>query len=106
MLSFVIKNLFSKPVTRLYPDFSREPFERFRGRIICDDTNCIYCTLCEKKCPADAITVNRSNKTWELDAFRCIICGECVSACPKKCITMNNERRAAALEKEFILLKK
>lgn len=106
MLPFIIKNLFSKPATRLYPDINREPFERFRGRIVCDDANCIYCTLCEKKCPADAIRVNRTNKTWELDAFRCIICGECVSVCPKKCITMNNERRSAALEKEFILLKK
>jgi ech hydrogenase subunit F len=106
MLSFVLKNFFSKPVTRLYPYNKREPFDRFRGRILCDDSNCIYCTLCAKKCPVDAITVNRSGKSWELDAFRCIVCGECVSACPKKCISMNNERRIPSSQKERVILRK
>lgn len=106
MLNFVLKNIFSKPATRLYPIQTREPFERFRGRIVCDDTNCIYCMICQRKCPADAIVVDRANKTWELDALRCIICGECANVCPKKCITMNNERRMATGEKERVVLKK
>lgn len=106
MLSFVFNNFFSKPATRLYPYYKQEPFQRFRGRIICDDSNCIYCTLCAKKCPADAIVVNRTTKTWQLDPYRCIICGECVTTCPKKCITMNNERRIPSYKKETIILKK
>lgn len=106
MLNMVLKNLFSKPATRLYPYNKRETFERYRGRIVCDDTNCIYCTLCAKKCPADAIVVDRTNKLWELDAFRCIVCGECVTVCPKKCITMNNERRMVSELKERVVLKK
>lgn len=49
---------------------------------------CVYCTLCDKKCPVQAITVDRPNKTWELNKQNCIGCGLCEKNCPKKCITM------------------
>lgn len=93
MLKVTLSNLFSKPATRQYPYTEREPYERSRGQIEFSDTSCVYCTLCAKKCPADALKVDRATKTWELNAYRCIICGECVTACPKKCISMSNERR-------------
>jgi ech hydrogenase subunit F len=99
MLKVAFSNLFSKPATRQYPYTVREPFERTRGQIDFDDASCVYCTLCAKKCPADAIEVNRVSKTWELNAYRCIICGECVAACPKKCISMSNERRKPTEDK-------
>lgn len=106
MFSLVMKNLFDKPVTRDFPKVERKPFERNRGRIKFDDTNCLYCGMCQRKCPADAITVDRKTKTWQLNAFRCIICGECTHACPKKCITMTNERRHSATEKPIVKVKK
>lgn len=53
-----------------------------------DPNVCVYCTLCAKKCPQEAITVDRAAKTWKLDESKCIECGTCVSACPKKCIKM------------------
>lgn len=102
MLKVVLSNLFSKPATRKYPYTVREPFERSRGQISFSDTNCVYCGLCSKKCPADAIKVDRLTKTWELDAYRCIICGECVGSCPKKCISMCNERREPTEDKLII----
>ena len=49
---------------------------------------CVYCTLCAKKCPQEALTVDRNEKTWVLDKDKCIGCGTCVSACPKKAITI------------------
>lgn len=49
---------------------------------------CVYCTLCAKKCPQEAITVDRAEKTWKLDESKCVECGTCVTACPKKAITM------------------
>jgi ech hydrogenase subunit F len=101
-----MKNFISSPATRMYPLKAREPFERSRGRIFCEQDNCIYCSLCQKKCPADAITVDRANSTWELNAFRCIICGECVNACPKKCIKMTNRRRHSSETKKIVKLKK
>lgn len=106
MISLIIKNLLNKPATRLYPVIKREPFERTRGRIYFDNTNCIYCGMCERRCPADAIHVDRQNTTWELNAFRCIVCGECVNSCPKKCIGMTNERRSSSTDKKIITIKK
>ena len=32
-----------------------------------DPGKCVYCTLCAKKCPQSAITVDRQAKTWKLD---------------------------------------
>lgn len=106
MFNRVFKNLVSKPATRLYPVNVREPFERTKGRIYFDPENCIHCSLCQRKCPADAIKVDRQNTTWELNAFRCILCGECIGACPKKCISMTNERRSCSSQKKVISIKK
>lgn len=94
MLELVTRNFFGKKKVRLYPiQKERDAFERSRGRIVLNPSTCILCSLCARKCPADAITVDRKEGKWELNAYRCIICGECVSACPKKSITMTNERR-------------
>lgn len=94
MLKLITNNFFSKKQTRLFPAApERAVFERSRGRIIFDEKTCILCSICARRCPADAITVERTSGKWELDAFRCIICGECVAACPKKSISMSNARR-------------
>lgn len=106
MISHIFKNFMSKPATRLYPTTTREPFERTRGRIFIEMESCVYCGMCERKCPADAISVDRANSTWELNAFRCIVCGECVSCCPKKCISMSNERRSSSQTKKVLSFKK
>ena len=49
---------------------------------------CVFCTLCARKCPAEAITVDRAEKKWELDRDACLSCGLCAQSCPKKCISM------------------
>jgi ech hydrogenase subunit F len=106
MFSRILKNFMSKPVTRLYPQKEREAFERTRGRIFFDEKDCIYCSICQRKCPADAILVDKPNKTWELNPLRCIICNECVLSCPKKCIKMTNERRHCSETKKIISIKR
>ncbi len=53
-----------------------------------DPEKCVYCTLCAKKCPQEAITVDRAEKVWKLDESKCIECGTCATACPKKAITL------------------
>lgn len=50
--------------------------------------NCVYCTLCAKKCPAGAITVDRTEKKWEINKDECIKCGACVEACRKDALYM------------------
>lgn len=58
------------------------------GKPVSDPGKCVYCGICAKKCPMEAITVDRANKVWQLDDEKCIACGTCADACPKKCIIM------------------
>ena len=58
------------------------------GKPVNDPSRCVYCTLCAKKCPVQALTVDRAAKTWVLDEDKCIACGTCAQACPKNCIIM------------------
>jgi Formate hydrogenlyase subunit 6/NADH:ubiquinone oxidoreductase 23 kD subunit (chain I) len=77
-----------KPATRLYPFVKREPYANTRGSIEIDIQKCTFCTLCQKKCPTEAIVVKKPEKTWEIDRLRCISCGACVDTCPRKCLLM------------------
>lgn len=89
MLSSIVRNFFSGASTRRYPFVVREPFKDTRGMVEGIDINkCIFCGICDKKCPSLAITVNKGEKSWEIDRFKCIICGVCAEVCPKKCIMM------------------
>ena len=58
------------------------------GLPVNDPNKCVYCTLCAKKCPAGALTVDRKEKVWKLDEDKCLACGTCAEVCPKKCIVM------------------
>jgi len=58
------------------------------GKPVNDPSKCVYCTICARKCPAEALTVDRAAKTWVLDEEKCIGCGTCAEACPKKCILL------------------
>ncbi len=85
----VLKSAFKKPATLMYPVVEREWQERTRGSIDIEADKCILCGICSKRCPADAINVDRNGGKWEIHRMQCIQCGECVEACPKKCLHMN-----------------
>lgn len=84
-----LRNLFSKPATRPYPQQERVYPQRTRGHIENDIDTCVFCGLCSKKCPTGAITVNRAEKSWSIHRFSCIQCGYCVESCPKNCLSMH-----------------
>ena len=60
--------------------------EATKGKLTVAD-GCIYCGLCARNCPQDAITVNRQEKTWTVDHDKCVQCGICIGKCPKKVLS-------------------
>lgn len=88
MLGLSLKNLFSRPATRQYPEERRTPFEGTRGRVAVELASCVYCGLCAKRCPSQAIAVSREQKRFVIEHFKCIACGVCVDACNKHSLAM------------------
>ncbi len=102
----VLKNLFSKPATRLYPETQRVYPQRTRGHVDIDLDNCIFCGMCQRKCPTGAILVNRNDKKWTIERFSCIQCSSCVDNCPKKCLMMGNSYTEPSAQKTVDVFQK
>lgn len=81
----------------------------YRGRPVLvareDGTEkCVACGLCEKICPAAAISIvageredsERYPLTYSLDMARCVYCGYCEEVCPKEAIVMSAEYEGLA----------
>ena len=77
----MLKNLFSSPVTTQYPLQPKEFDEGARGKVLNDIDNCIFCGMCQRNCPADAIVVDRVKRTWTINPFLCVQCQLCVDNC-------------------------
>lgn len=93
MFGDVIRSLFRRPATRLYPTERKETPARLRGELFYDPEKCVGCGLCSKECPADAlelITLDKKAKRFVLryDAGRCTFCGQCVVSCRFNCLDM------------------
>ena len=61
--------------------------------LYCGET-CIYCGICQKTCPQEAITVDRKSKSWAVDLEKCVQCGKCVGKCPKKALSFGKPQEA------------
>jgi ech hydrogenase subunit F len=102
MIRSIFRNFTQGPATRMYPVEKRETFPNVRGQVAgIDEEACVYCTLCAKKCPADALVVDRVAKSWTLDPYRCVICGVCAEVCPKKCIAIEGQYRPPVQHKSL-----
>ncbi len=88
MSGLVLKWLLRKPYTSRYPFEPRQPIPGSRGALAIDLPVCIFCGICAKKCPTQAIEVDRAAKRWTIDRLRCISCNYCVENCPKKCLVL------------------
>lgn len=93
MTKTVLKSLFNRPATLMYPVKPAKKTDATRGHVKIDPTKCITCRICQRKCPTQAICVEVKEKTWEIDQMRCVVCAICVDTCPTKSLTMDNQYR-------------
>lgn len=94
-----LRSLFKKPATLMYPVIPRKWQERTRGHIAIAADDCIFCGICQKKCPTNALTVDKAERTWTIERMKCIQCSCCVEACPTKCLTNENTYTTPSTEK-------
>lgn len=96
MFGDMMRVLFRRPATELYPFVRRPVPERLRGKLVWNPEKCTGCCLCVKDCPADAIeliTIDKANKRFVMryHADRCTFCGQCVQNCRFSCLDMPSE---------------
>ena len=95
MTKTMLKSLFSRPATLMYPAKPAKKYSLTRGHVTIEPEKCIACGSCRRKCPTQAICVEPKEKTWEIDRLRCIVCACCVEVCPTKCLAMDTQYTAA-----------
>lgn len=52
-----------------------------------DNSKCTHCTLCQRTCPTEAITIDRDAEKAVLSHYDCIQCNRCSDACKFKAIS-------------------
>ena len=106
-LIIAIKEIFKSKKTINYPFEKGKISPRFRGehalrRYPNGEERCIACKLCEAVCPAQAITIesteradgSRKTTRYDIDMMKCIYCGLCEAVCPAQAITIESSQRA------------
>lgn len=107
LAGMTLKSLVSPAPTRKYPHERREPFERTRGSIAMGNIKgCIFCSMCQRKCPANAITVDKASETWTYYPYKCVACGSCVRSCPKQVLVSCNEHPPVTTKPEPTVVKR
>ena len=94
----IVHGLFHKPATLLYPAQKATMPLGFRGRLTFYAERCVFCKLCMKDCPSEAIQINKiGEKKYEaiLNMGRCIYCGQCVQSCNKDALEMTTNYELA-----------
>jgi formate hydrogenlyase subunit 6/NADH:ubiquinone oxidoreductase subunit I len=86
----IMKSLFGKPATEMYPQRKRTYPPAARGRVENEIERCIFCRMCERNCPTKAIVVSKEAKEWQIDGLKCCSCRRCVEVCPVKCLFMRS----------------
>ncbi len=97
MAKTALRTVLQRPATIRYPAEPAKKTPLTRGHVIIDESRCISCGTCQRKCPSQAILLQKEEKTWQIDRFRCVVCNSCVDTCPVKCLTMDPQYTAPAV---------
>ena len=101
MSRLALKWALTKPPTTRYPFAPRRPIAGSRGQLVFTRDNCVYCTVCAKRCPTGALKVDRARKTLTLERLRCISCSCCVEICPKDSLSLSTGHGSPATTREI-----
>lgn len=84
-LKEAVVSLVTPAYTTKFPRTPHEPYEKFRGKPVVDDQNCVGCQACANVCPSNAITIEDDRETGRRVITRnfgkCIFCGMCERYC-------------------------
>lgn len=98
----LLRSVFKKPATILYPAVKADMPEKMRGQILFHPERCVGCKLCMKDCPAAAIEIIKigDEKIFDakFDLGQCIYCGQCVDSCNKDALEVTGEFELAQLD--------
>jgi ech hydrogenase subunit F len=100
MAKIALRTVVSRPATLMYPALPAKKTDLSRGHVVFDGSICISCLLCMKKCPAEALCVDKEGRTWTIDRLRCVVCNACVEVCPVKCLSMDTSYSLALVTHE------
>jgi len=102
-MALTLKHMFSRAITRQYPDEKPPMFPGFRGQhalardLDSGASKCVACMRCATVCPSRCIQIRyheedgtrrRVVDSYEIEALRCVYCGYCVEVCPVNAIVL------------------
>jgi formate hydrogenlyase subunit 6 len=107
LVKTALGNLARRRFTQRYPKEKPKVPDDLRGKLYHDKDKCIYCGLCAKYCPSNAITVDPKEKTWTHDLGKCLFCAQCEETCRllarKDAIKMSPEFELATYNKKSMV---